>query len=618
MMKQPSVQQSCESDTAPPASPQVYSILPVIGLEFLAIAITKAVLPKMLLQHYPNQVYLVMGCAECSKGLLAFVCCPWFGKLSDRIGRKPCLFWTVVGTCLPVAALAVLPWENVDSSTDEMMTNDSTEIITNIINDGEQEEEGSAMYSFWTTFTDYHPHQEQLTSGSMTIFIILLSLSGIFSGTFTLVFSYISDCSGPSRNRVTAYGMAMATLGLSFTMGPMGGGYLAQQYGMRSVFWLSLIFTIIDLCYIYWYLPESNTNAIMLLNSNDGENDRGSPTRENEEDEEGDDNASMVTTNTSSTIKLLPPIISNIWTKLYYISSSRHRATKKKIWTKFYSPLENTFSILTQDPILQRVGTVALWYYTALWAVVSTLIFYAAQRFQMTPSELGELMSLLGFCTMVSEAVLVRYMVPWLGEAKCVTLGLRAFLLQCLILGVATQSWHLYVSCILSLLGNLVYPSLSSLVSDYVPSNKVGEALGALNGIKALTEGIGPLVFGSFMTISTSRKGGWMGWPYWIAAYFVYMSLHYAQKLPSSEYSNGVDDEVYELKFRPRPDDEDDYQYGLDGDEAEEYQNLLVNTNDDDDDNIQLNEIDSSEEHHHFTEGYERSKQHHHNLRCSI
>mmetsp|Transcript_16709 Transcript_16709/g.24702 ORF Transcript_16709/g.24702 Transcript_16709/m.24702 type:complete len:142 (+) Transcript_16709:524-949(+) len=73
-------------------------VLPVIALEFLAIAITKAVLPGLLIKHFGfSQVYIVMGCAECVKGLLAFVCCPWFGKVSD-----------------PVAALALLPWESRD------------------------------------------------------------------------------------------------------------------------------------------------------------------------------------------------------------------------------------------------------------------------------------------------------------------------------------------------------------------------------------------------------------------------------------------------------------------------------------------------------------------------
>ncbi|RYH20791.1 hypothetical protein EON65_22440 [archaeon] len=44
----------------------------------------------------------------------------------------------------------------------------------------------------------------------------------------------------------------------------------------------------------------------------------------------------------------------------------------------------------------------------------------------------------------------------------------------------------IYFSLTFSLLSNLVYPSLSSLVSRVVAEEEQGEALGAMNGIKAL------------------------------------------------------------------------------------------------------------------------------------
>jgi hypothetical protein len=74
-------------------------VLPVLLLEFLAIALTRAVIPALLLHKFGNRVYLIMGMAEFIRGLLAFVACPLFGKVSDIIGRRLCLFVTVLGTC---------------------------------------------------------------------------------------------------------------------------------------------------------------------------------------------------------------------------------------------------------------------------------------------------------------------------------------------------------------------------------------------------------------------------------------------------------------------------------------------------------------------------------------
>ena len=52
------------------------------------------------------------------------------------------------------------------------------------------------------------------------------------------------------------------------------------------------------------------------------------------------------------------------------------------------------------------------------------------------------------------------------------------------------------------MVANLSYPAVTSIVSNAVAADSVGEALGAMNGIKALTEGIGPLIFGGLMTLS--------------------------------------------------------------------------------------------------------------------
>jgi hypothetical protein len=263
------------------------------------------------------------------------------------------------------------------------------------------------------------------------------------------------------------------------------GGYLAQ-YNVRYVFVSSFLLTIVDLIYIYAVLPES----LPTNNHN--------------------------TTTASS------------------IASFDLKATQ-------WSPME-TMRIIIVDPFLRLVGKVAFLYYTALWSIISTLVLYAAKRFQLGPERLGELMSALGFSTMIAEAVMVRILVPMMGEKKAMRLGLAAFSFQCVILGLAYESWHLFACIIFSMLGNLVYPSLTSLVSSSVEPGAVGEALGAINGIKALTEGIGPLIFGSLMTIS--EHSALPGWPYLLAALIVYMAYYYSQFLPDSD----DEDFVHELQ----------------------------------------------------------------------
>ena len=81
-------------------------ILPVLFLEFLAIAITKSLLPERLNAFFGDHVYVWLGAGETAKGFLAFLACPMMGRLSDATGRRPCLLVTILGTTAPCWILA--------------------------------------------------------------------------------------------------------------------------------------------------------------------------------------------------------------------------------------------------------------------------------------------------------------------------------------------------------------------------------------------------------------------------------------------------------------------------------------------------------------------------------
>lgn len=175
-------------------------VLPVLFYEYLALSIPKAILPGMLVNTFGVYTYFMVGVMETVKGLLAFFACPLFGKLSDIIGRKYCLLITVIGTTFPVSVLA---------------------------------------------FTS-----------NMYIYGLAVSLSGAFSATFPLTFAYISDCVEHTK-RAPAFGLALATFGLSFTLGPPLGGYMELTFGTKSVFGVSLVLVVLDVMYVLFYLPET-------------------------------------------------------------------------------------------------------------------------------------------------------------------------------------------------------------------------------------------------------------------------------------------------------------------------------------------------------------------------
>lgn len=72
-------------------------VLPVLFHEYLAISLTRSLLPGMMVDRFGGWTYLIVGLIEAFRGVFAFIACPLFGKLSDRIGRKPCLLVSVIG-----------------------------------------------------------------------------------------------------------------------------------------------------------------------------------------------------------------------------------------------------------------------------------------------------------------------------------------------------------------------------------------------------------------------------------------------------------------------------------------------------------------------------------------
>jgi len=115
------------------------------------------------------------------------------------------------------------------------------------------------------------------------------------------------------------------------------------------------------------------------------------------------------------------------------------------------------------------------------------------------------------------------------------------------VLGFAYEGWQLFICVLISMMGNLVYPSLTSLVSSAVAPEMVGEALGAINGVKALTEGVGPLVFGTLMTLS--EKSFLPGWPYLVGSIFALIAYNRSANLPDEDDDEYVSERYISQKL---------------------------------------------------------------------
>ncbi|KAF3858022.1 hypothetical protein F7725_011223 [Dissostichus mawsoni] len=201
--------------------PSVYHAVVVIFLEFFAWGLLTTPMLTVLHQTFPQHTFLMNGLIHGVKhfsdtftslspmsspssslhplqGLLSFLSAPLIGALSDVWGRKSFLLLTVFFTCAPIPLMKISPW--------------------------------------W--------------------YFAVISMSGVFAVTFSVIFAYVADIT-QEHERSTAYGLVSATFAASLVTSPAIGAYLSVKYGDTLVVILATAIALLDICFILVAVPES-------------------------------------------------------------------------------------------------------------------------------------------------------------------------------------------------------------------------------------------------------------------------------------------------------------------------------------------------------------------------
>ncbi|XP_068587906.1 hippocampus abundant transcript-like protein 1 [Cebidichthys violaceus] len=170
----------------------------VIFLEFFAWGLLTTPMLTVLHETFPQHTFLMNGLVHGVKGFLSFLSAPLIGALSDIWGRKSFLLMTVFFTCAPIPFMRISPW--------------------------------------W--------------------YFALISVSGIFAVTFSVIFAYVADIT-EEHERSTAYGLVSATFAASLVTSPAIGAYLSAQYGDSLVVLVATVIAVADIAFVFFVVPES-------------------------------------------------------------------------------------------------------------------------------------------------------------------------------------------------------------------------------------------------------------------------------------------------------------------------------------------------------------------------
>ena len=176
----------------------IYHALVVIFLEFFAWGLLTSPMINVLNQTFSDNTFLMNGLIVGIKGILSFLSAPLVGALSDIYGRKVFLLVTVFFTCLPIPVMKINP--------------------------------------YW--------------------YFALISISGMFAVTFSVVFAYVADVT-EEADRSAAYGLVSATFAASLVTSPALGAYIEQLYSEEIVVVVASAISLLDVAFIIMAVPES-------------------------------------------------------------------------------------------------------------------------------------------------------------------------------------------------------------------------------------------------------------------------------------------------------------------------------------------------------------------------
>ncbi|XP_070510116.1 hippocampus abundant transcript 1 protein-like isoform X4 [Chironomus tepperi] len=356
--------------------PSVYHALVVIFLEYFSWGLLTMPIINVLNKTFPDHTFLMNGLVMGIKGIFSFLSAPLIGALSDVWGRKFFLLITVFFTCAPIPLMSINSW--------------------------------------W--------------------FFAMISISGVFAVTFSVVFAYVADVT-TVQERSRAYGLVSATFAASLVISPALGAYLNDTYSESLVVALATAVAVLDVFFILVAVPESLPEKVRPKTWN------GAPINWEQADP--------------------------------FIALRR---------------------VGMNHTVMMQCLTVLLSYLPEA-GQYSCIFVYLKLKMHFSSLDVSIFIAVVGVLSIVAQMVLGDLM-RVLGAKRTIIIGLTFEFLQLLWYGIGTQTWMMWGAGILAALASITYPAISAFVSIHTHIDEQGVVQGMVTGMRGLCNGLGPAMFG--------------------------------------------------------------------------------------------------------------------------
>jgi len=155
------------------------------------------------------------------------------------------------------------------------------------------------------------------------------------------------------------------------------------------------------------------------------------------------------------------------------------------------NPLGTLAQMRRHPVVLGLLGSLFLWM-LAQQVMPTTWSFYTTYRFGWSPRTIGASLAIVGLIMAVSQATLLRLIVPRLGERRAALIGIAIAGVGYVGYATATASWMMFAWLVTWFFGATVMPTTNGLMSHRVAADAQGELQGAVASLYSLSSILGP------------------------------------------------------------------------------------------------------------------------------
>ncbi|HWZ49935.1 MAG TPA: TCR/Tet family MFS transporter [Granulicella sp.] len=190
-------------------------------------------------------------------------------------------------------------------------------------------------------------------------------------------------------------------------------------------------------------------------------------------------------------------------------------------------------TLLGKKKVLLGMAALLLLGYTAQQSLMNVYVIYCDYRFQWTDRTVGLSLAVVGICSALYGALLVKHAVGWLGERGSMSVGLICGATGWVMMGLSRTGMLLWMGIPMLNLMSLVWPSAQSIMSREVGVSEQGQLQGAVNSLRGMAGLVGPGLFTYIFSKSIGERAVFHapGMAFFVAAGILLLSLVVAESV---------------------------------------------------------------------------------------